>query len=311
MGIHKRLKQYSVIAGGKLSKVIAFSKGEAEIFVKNFIETHLSHAVLKAAGGLKNVTAYFCDVKYLKEQLNTQVNRLISGIDTKITDIETKLEGGDISAGGSGSGTAFLTEAQRIALEEQKTILEQAKDKLRLAKESVTSVQDDSDFNKEDIDRAKGYVSDTIDDLKEKGITSLTIPATDDDADSTISLDTEKRKIGNNLNRLRKWQLDKFEEEYSAELYIGAYHEYKYAKTIEELCDLINTALKSLNVDLILKASDYQRSGTEVIRKDNGEKNIEEDITAALQEKNIKFKRIDIDWHDKNFEPDSEDAFTY
>ena len=102
----------------------------------------------------------------------------------------------------------------------------------------------------------------SLEDLIEKGIETLvsTANSTDNDTSETteLNLNTEKKKIGTNLNKLRKWQFDKFEEEFSAELYIGSYHEYKYAKTKEELCELINTAVKSLGADLELKPEEYK-----------------------------------------------------
>ena len=75
------------------------------------------------------------------------------------------------------------------------------------------------------------------------------------------------------------------------------------------MCELINTAVKSLGADLKLKPEEYKLSDTELIRTDNG-KNIEEAIGDILTEKHIEFKRINIDWHDKNFDM-ADDPFEY
>lgn len=299
---HKRLKKYSVVAGDKMSKIIEFSKGEAEIFVQNFIETHLSHGYIKAAGGLKNITAYFCDTKIIKNQLDTQINHLISGIDKMLIPIVNPSSNPESS---SEDTTDPLTPEQRQALLDAKTLLEEAK-------QSVTSVEDGADFNKENINQAKNLVSDTIENLINHGISTLIdYNATGNDEEtSSIHLPSANRQINNNLNKLRKWQFDMFAEEYSAEIYTESYHDYKYAKTIPELCEAINKVLKSISVSEELDPTLYKLAGNEVIRNDETGKNIEEDIKQILQKANIKFKRIDIDWHDKNYEPD-DDTFGY
>lgn len=345
MGKHKRLKQYSVLADGKISKIVEFSKGEAEVFVKNFIESRLTHSVIKQFGGLKTIKAFFTDTNYMKEKLTEQLNSLIQGVNKKIEDSTT------LSIGGEDGLVEQLTEEQKNALNEAKT-------KLTFAKENIKNVVDDSDFNKENIQSAKNYVSETLEKLVENGITSLICPSTDNSISSddggglsSVDLKTENRKINNKLNTLRKWQFDIFEEEFSAELWVGTYHEYKYTKTKEELCEILNTAIKSLGADIDLKAEDYNVSGTELVRSSNinvqtftskeafpstGEENtyyyaenedkyyiwsgsqyakennpeltinIETDIKNALKAKNINYKRIDIDWNDSNTDPESE-----
>ena len=307
---HKRLSQYSVIAGGKLSKVIEFSKGEAEIYVRNFIETHLSHAVLKAFGGLKDIKAYFSDTKQLKEQVEGQIKTVTDAINDTVTAIRQEIDGYTDSLGNI---IPPLTGDAKEKAEEKIKSLEKAAEDIGLAKNNISEVEDDADFNKENIDQAKNKVFDSLEDLIEKGITSLiskkSSSGDEGSTTTTLNLNAEKNKIGTNLNKLRKWQFDKFEEEFSAELYIGTYHEYKYAKTKEELCELINTAVKSLGADLKLKPEEYKLSDTELIRTDNG-KNIEEAIGDILTEKHIEFKRINIDWHDKNFDM-ADDPFEY
>ena len=312
MGRHKRLKQYSVIAGGKMSKVIEFSKGEAELFVKNFIEARLSHAVIKQIGGLKDINGFFTDTNYVKTKLEKRIDSLVSGINSKLT------ENADTTSGGEGGTAELLTEAQ-------KTALTNARAKLSLAKVNIQNVNDDSDFNKENIQSAKNYVSKSLDDLTANGITSLigidfesTLSGGEDSGGLiTLNIDKENRQLKNKLNTLRKWQFDIFEEEFSAELWIGSYHEYKYSKTKEELCELISTAIKSLGAELNLNPELYTVKDNELVRAKNNSSeetiNIEEDIKKALRTANIEFERIDIDWHDSNEDPESEgdDGFSY
>ena len=304
---HKRLSQYSVIAGGKLSKVIEFSKGEAEIYVRNFIETHLSHAVLKASGGFLDIKGYFSDTKQLKEKVEEQANVLTKAINDTAKLIQDQIDGL------TGDNVMPLIGEAREKAEEQVATLKKAANDIALAKQNVSDVKEDADFNKENIDQAKNKIFDSLEDLIEKGIETLvsTANSTDNDTSETteLNLNTEKKKIGTNLNKLRKWQFDKFEEEFSAELYIGSYHEYKYAKTKEELCELINTAVKSLGADLELKPEEYKLEDTELVRVDNN-KNMENVIGDILTAKQIKFKRINIDWHDKNFDM-ADDPFKY
>ena len=258
---HKRLKQYSVIAGGKMSKVINFSKGEAVVFVKNFIESRLSHAVIKQIGGMKDIKAFFTDTNFMKTKLGSQVDSLISGINKKLEDDKTNSNSGE-------EGTAPpLTEAQKTALTNART-------KLSLAKTNIQNVDDDSDFNKENIQSAKNYISDSLDNLTANGITSLigtsseTVSSGGEDSGGlvTIDVDKENRQIKNGLNTLRKWQFDIFEEEYSAELWIGTYHEYKYAKEISEMCELISTAIKSQGAELNLNPELYRVENNELVR---------------------------------------------
>ena len=135
MAIHKRLKKYAVIANDRLCKVIEFSKNEAEIYVKNFIETHLSHAVLKAAGGSESVKVYFCDIPIIRESVLEKIQALLDPIGQQ-------LEQDDKAANETGSGR--LPPEKRSALKKAQTNLEDAK-------ESVEEVKDGSDFNKENI----------------------------------------------------------------------------------------------------------------------------------------------------------------
>ncbi len=361
---HKRLSQYSVIAGGKLSKVIEFSKGEAEIYVKNFIETHLSHAVLKASGGLMDVKGYFSDTKQIKEKIEEQIKTITSAIGTRIKSLEDRING--ISPDGE-NVMPLIGEAKEKA-EEQIAVLKKAANEMALAKRNVSDVKDDADFNKENIDQAKNKVFGAINDMIESGIESLTSqnPSASDNDDSVVSINLkdEKKKIGTKLNKLRKWQFDKFEEEFSAEIYVDSYHEYKYTKTLEELCDQLNVAIGSLGVNLGLKPDDYYVKGTEVYKiasslyknkmqrydsekqfpetgeagiyyfargtNDNGQwykwtgtkyekcnlpneystGNLETIIESKLIAKGLNPKRIDIEWHNKNFDM-NDDPFEY
>ena len=307
MANHKRLKEYSVFIDGKLSKIVEFSKGEAELYVKNFIESRLTHAVVKATSALQNIKAYFSDTGTIKSQLEEKISTLIAGINAELR--ETVDEAGNIINN--------LTE-------EQKDVLQKAKEQLETAKDNIASVVDDSDFNKENINEAKNNVSDAIENLINNGIQSLTIGNDNDPSENnevtTIDLSTEKRTLSNGLNQLQKWQLDTFEEEYSAEIYTDQYHDYKYAKNIEELCEVVNTTLKSLGAigNLNYELYELDKENGEVIRhseKESAEEelpiiNIEEDIKSALTDANILYKRIDIGWQDKNYDPD-EDGFTY
>ena len=292
---HKRLSGYSVVTDGKVSKLVEFSRGEAEVFVRNFIECRLAHAGVKATKALDNIKAYFTDTDFIKQELETSIDKLIAGIINKLT-------GSQDSGGEEGTGEQLTRE--------QEQALENAKTRLATAKQDVSNVEDDSDFNKESIDDAKNIVSDTLEDLQKKGITNLTI-SDGEESDESLDLKTVEREINNDLNKLRKWQFDLFEEEFMAELYIGAYHEYKYAKTINELCEAVSDALLSLGVKITFDPELYEVSGIEVVHSDEPERNIEEDIKDALDAAGIEYKRINIDWHDKNFDFDNEDSFKY
>ena len=354
---HKRLRQYSVVVDGKLSKIVEFSKGEAELFARNFIECRLTHSVVKATAGIGNIKAYFSDVTTIKSQLETKINAMTSQINKIITNATS-------SIGSIGSDEAnTLTETQR-------NVLNYAKEQLAEAKKNISSVVDDSDFNKENINEAKGYVSDAIDELINNGFrilgtsSSSTGHGNNDDASTTMNLSEEKRSLNTDLNRLRKWQLDVFEEEYSAEIFAVTYHDYLYAKTFAELCEKINKALKSLGAAGEINANSYRRENNEMIRNRTEQEqnmivygkpvtgqpnyyyvvsesssepdvvptttiyrwingkyvewgntdlniiNVEDDIKMELAQANIEFKRIDVDWQDKNYDPDA-DAFIY
>lgn len=349
---HKRLKQYSVVVDGKLSKIVEFSKGEAELFARNFIECRLTHAVVKATAGIGNIKAYFSDVNTIKDQLKTKINALTA----QINNIPTILNNA------SSEAESCLTEAQEQALA-------YAKEQLRSAQNKVVSVADDSDFNKENINDAKGCITDAIDELMNNGFRLLPTGniSENDNKPEYTDLSTEKRFLNTGLNRLRKWQFDMFEEEYSAEIFTDTYHDYLYTKTFAELCDKINAVLKSLGAAGKIKAGSYRRENDEMIRNRTAQEqnqivhgkpeigqpyyyyiveetttdpedstmttstmiyrwingkyvewgdvdfnvvNIEDDIKMELAQVNIPFKRIDVDWQDKNYDPDA-DAFEY
>ena len=370
--MHKRLKQYSVIAGGRLSKVVEFSKGEAEIYVRNFIETHLSHAVLQRAGGLADIVGYFTDVPAMKDKLTKEADAIMKGINNEIQNIS-----GDIENGIQG--------LQDNVKNELTEMLEEAKGKAALAKTNIKDIKDGADFNKENIDQAKDYLEESLNKVKEymekwetdpdlSGFMSggdesggnasheITFKIEDEnnasrpDEEETPEADEMQQTVNTGLNKLRKWQFDKFEEEFSAEIYAGSYHEYKYAKEKEELCEQLTTALKSLGADIELDPEEYWVQGTELVRAedhgtttkwfrtkdefpDEGEAgfhyrdqatgkwyvwqddeyveenyapaviNIEQDIRDVLTAANISYRRINIDWHDKNY--DLDEGFSY
>ena len=91
---HKRLSQYTVVAGGKSSRIIEFSKGEAEIFARNFIECRLSHSYIKSVGALQDLKGYFSDTKQIKEKLNEQIEKVTDGINEALEKIQKAIKQG-------------------------------------------------------------------------------------------------------------------------------------------------------------------------------------------------------------------------
>lgn len=264
---HKRLKQYAVIAGNKLSKVIEFSKGEAEIYVRNFIQTHLSNAVLKAAGELNNIKAYFCDVPIIKNMTNEKIEALAASIKLQKDNNSEEIANGIKQPDGTSTP---LTQEEREKRELDNRALEKAYEELKSAKQYVAKVKDGFDFNKESIDRAKKTVNNVIDDLINHGIESLVHAApnsgNDNSSTESINLKEQKTKINSNLNTLRKWQFEKYKEDFSIEIKFGKYHEYKYAETKEELCNVINSMVGAFGINLNLKPEECIVEGNEVYR---------------------------------------------
>lgn len=325
---HKRLSQYTVIAGGKSSRIIEFSKGEAEIYVRNFIQARLSNAYVKSAGALQDLKGYFSDTKQIKEKLQGEISKLNTGISEALEKVNKAILnppgiGGSVSGDDEATdwkiGNLDLSTMTKPAIQELQKVLEEASGQLTLAGQNIKDVVDDSDFNKEHIDRAKDKVTEAIENMMNQGITSLlgskdeqTVSGDDSTEPPEINLAEEKRTANNNLNKLRKWQFDMFEEEFSAEIYVGAYHEYKYAKTIQELCEILTPTLKALGAAIELNPEDYRVIDTEVVRtsESGADVNIEEDIKQALATNHIEYTRIDVDWHDKNYDT-ADEPFEY
>ena len=193
---------------------------------------------------------------------------------------------------------------------EELAALDAAEEQLQLAINSINAVDDESDFNVDNLNDAKTYMSNGFNILKKDTdgtvLTGVTTQYTNDD-DETSEVGISERGISSDMNKLRKWQFEAFEEEFSAEIYTDSYHQYYYTETIEELCEKLNTVIKSLGADIDLDPEHYSVSGTEVVREgDEGSTiNIEQDIKDALTSSDVSYIRIDIDWHDKEFDGDN------
>ena len=315
----KTLKKYAiklpggVVSGDNFSKILAYSKGEANLFVHNVLEVRMGHHVFKNLGGISNIKTFFADTNFVRDALASQV----SGIEKKLEEVlqhaSTSIGGaiGDIG-GGSGSilGGGDSDDDKIIHLTStEKTKVEDALKKIKLGKISLTSVEEagsigsdgsigskDNDFNAQNINRAKTSLSEGLKSII--GDTSLLskinnyISPSEQSSGSDESGNTPQRvmidasvekNVGKKLNCMRRWTFDTFEEEFNGEMHIDKNHDFFYTKTLPEMCEKAKDFLKKCEINITLK-DEYETPEA-----------LEADIKVKLGKANKTYKVIEFE----------------
>lgn len=277
----KVLKKYAiklpggVQSGDNFSKILAYSKGEANLFVHNVLEVRMGHHVFKNLGGIGNIKTFFADTNFIRDKINSEVTNIQKQIQEVLNKAVVSTTGAIGTIGGGGDNN---TDPQITITPAEKQKLEEALNKIKIGNASVKDVNEagsadsngnigttDNDFNAQNITRAKTVLSEGLksivgdSNLLNRINTFITqnFNSSGSSSDSqqsapTISSDVDKT-VGKKLNCMRRWTFDTFEEEFNGEMYIDKNHEFKYTKTLKGMTEWANEFLKKCNINIKLK----------------------------------------------------------
>lgn len=281
----KTLKKYAiklpggVVSGDNFSKILAYSKGEANLFVHNVLEVRMGHHVFKNLGGISNIKTFFADTNFVRDKLASQV----SGIEKKLEEVlqhaSTSISGaigdiggdsGDILGGGDSDDDKIIH-----LTSEEKTKVEDALKKIQLGKISLTSVEEagsigtdgsigskDNDFNAQNINRAKTSLSEGLKSIIgdtsllskiNNYISSSELDESGNTSQRVVISESVEKNLGKKLNCMRRWTFDTFEEEFNGEMHIDNSHEFFYTKTLAEMLEKAKDFLKKCEINITLK----------------------------------------------------------
>lgn len=281
----KTLKKYAiklpggVVSGDNFSKILAYSKGEANLFVHNVLEVRMGHHVFKNLGGISNIKTFFADTNFVRDKLASQV----SGIEKKLEEVlqhaSTSISGaigdiggdsGDILSGGDSDDDKIIH-----LTSEEKTKVEDALKKIKLGKISLTSVEEagsigtdgsigskDNDFNAQNINRAKTSLSEGLKSIIgdtsllskiNNYISSSELDESGNTSQQVVISESVEKNLGKKLNCMRRWTFDTFEEEFNGEMHIDNNHEFFYTKTLAEMLEKAKDFLKKCEINITLK----------------------------------------------------------
>lgn len=285
----KTLKKYAiklpggVVSGDNFSKILAYSKGEANLFVHNVLEVRMGHHVFKNLGGISNIKTFFADTNFVRDKLASQVSGIEKKLEEVLRNASTSIGGaiGDIG-GDSGNilGGGDNDDDKIIHLTStEKTKVEDALKKIQLGKISLTSVEEagsigsdgsigskDNDFNAQNINRAKTSLSEGLKsiigdtNLLSKINNYISSSEKSDGSDESgsasqrvIISESVEKNVNKKLNCMRRWTFDTFEENFNGEMHIDNNHEFFYTKTLAEMLEKAKDFLKKCEINITLK----------------------------------------------------------
>ena len=257
-----------MLSSDNFSKVVAYTRGDANLFVKNVLEVRMGHHKFKLNGGIGGLKTYFADTDFLKKITNSQ----IEGIKTQISNILTN------NTSGSGDGSNPLPQ-------EIKTKLQTALKKISDRQTCIDSVEDDNDFNAENLFDAKKLIKDGLKILQD---VKPQLPASSSSSgnNSTQSIDysAAEKSINKKINHMRKISMDQFEENFSGELFIGSHHHYKYTKDMPQMVKWAQETLKLCGLEVEFDPAKFPTP-----------ESLEAMIIVKLNKNNIKYKTVEFE----------------
>lgn len=255
-----------MLSSDNFSKVVAYTRGDANLFVKNVLEVRMGHHKFKLNGGIGGLKTYFADTDFLKKITNSQ----IEGIKTQISNILTN------NTSGSGDGSNPLPQ-------EVKTKLETALEKISSGQTCIDSVEDDNDFNAENLFDAKKLIKDGLKILQD---VKPQLPVSSSGNNSTQSIDysAAEKSINTKINHMRKISMDQFEENFSGELSIGSHHHYKYTKDMPQMVKWAQETLKLCGLEVEFDPAKFPTP-----------ESLEAMIIVKLNKNNIKYKTVEFE----------------
>lgn len=255
-----------MLSSDNFSKVVAYTRGDANLFVKNVLEVRMGHHKFKLNGGIGGLKTYFADTDFLKKITNSQ----IEGIKTQISNILTN------NTSGSGDGSNPLPQ-------EVKTKLETALEKISSGQTCIDSVEDDNDFNAENLFDAKKLIKDGLKILQD---VKPQLPVSSSGNNSTQSIDysAAEKSINTKINHMRKISMDQFEENFSGELFIGSHHHYKYTKDMPQMVKWAQETLKLCGLEVEFDPAKFPTP-----------ESLEAMIIVKLNKNNIKYKTVEFE----------------
>ena len=227
------------------SKIVAYTRGDASLFVKNVLEVRMGHHKFKLNGGIGQLKSYFADTPFIKNITNNQLNSVKAQIQNILT------QGTNSSENGEGETNTLPTEVRNK--------LETALGKITQGQNSINKVEDDNDFNAENLFDAKKLIKDGLGILKElkSQISSFSESNSGSDGDSnstqqSIDYDAIEKSVNKKINNMRKISMDQFEENFSGELFIGSHHNYKYTRNMKQMVEWAQETLKLSGLEVEL-----------------------------------------------------------
>lgn len=256
------------------SKIIAYTRGDANLFVRNVLEVRMGHHKFKLNGGISQLKSYFADTPFLKNITNNQLD----GIKTQIQNILT--QGTDNDENGINNLST-----------EVKNKLETALGKITQGQNSINKVEDDNDFNAENLFDAKKLIKDGLGILKElkPQISGLSSSSNGDGGDNSgtqqsLDYDAIEKSLNKKINHMRKISMDQFEENFSGELFIGSHHNYKYTQNMKQMVEWAQETLKLNDLEVELDAEKLATPEA-----------LEAMVIVKLNKNNITYKTVEFE----------------
>lgn len=257
-----------MLSSDNFSKVIAYTRGDANLFVKNVLEVRMGHHKFKLNGGIGGLKTYFADTGFLKKITNSQ----IESIKTQISSILTNNNGD----GGEGSNPLP---------QEVRTKLQTALQKISDGQTCIDSVEDDNDFNAENLFDAKKLIKDGLKILKDvKPQLPTSSSSSENSSTQSIDYSAVEKSINTKINHMRKISMDQFEENFSGELFIGAHHHYKYTKDMPQMVKWAQETLKLCGLEVEFDPAKFPTP-----------ESLEAMIIVKLNKNNIEYKTVEFE----------------
>ena len=271
----KKLRMYGIKFGGGLinsdnfSKILEYSSGDARRFARNVINIRMGNHKFNLDGGIKDITTYFADTNMIRDAIVKQIDKVINDITDKLTNT------------GGEEGQEILSEERRQKLISAQNKLIDGRNHIKKVSgyDENTCVEENNNFNADFIQNGKFKIAEGL----KEAAASLINTSVDGTETSAVSNSFQKM-INKRCNHLRKIACEKYEEKYSAELYVKGVNKYKYANTWEELIEWVQTTMKDLGCSMKITAKKYATP---------------EALETALKEyfdtNNIEYKSIEIE----------------